>query len=223
MTTIDVDGLFNVRAIGGSAPWIVRSGSSDALTADGSATLRSLGVTRILDLRERSEVRPERSDLPVVAVEIYGETPPSSGRLEDIYEALLRERGGALTAAVGAIADSDGGVLVHCTAGKDRTGLVVALARLVAGESAEEVVRDYALSGPGVRLHREAVAREIVATLDETERAETLRLHLESPAEALRHALTVIDALGGVEVYVRTHGLSAAQSASLRRKHAGAA
>jgi len=47
--------------------------------------------------------------------------------------------------AIGAC--SDGATLVHCAAGKDRTGTVVALAVLVAGVRREEVVADYARSG----------------------------------------------------------------------------
>ncbi|MFP3381581.1 tyrosine-protein phosphatase, partial [Bacillus sp. SIMBA_069] len=62
--------------------------------------------------------------------------------------------GTQLATAVRLIADSgEDPVLVHCTAGKDRTGLVVALALLAAGVDREDVVADYAqtadnLAGP---------------------------------------------------------------------------
>jgi len=44
-------------------------------------------------------------------------------------------------------ARSDGATLVHCAAGKDRTGTVIALALLVAGVQRKHVVADYARSG----------------------------------------------------------------------------
>ena len=54
-------------------------------------------------------------------------------------------------AAVGVIADAEeGGVLVHCHAGKDRTGLVVALLLAVAGVAPEVIAADYALSEPNL-------------------------------------------------------------------------
>jgi len=52
-----------------------------------------------------------------------------------------------VVAALRSIAYSEGAVLVHCAAGKDRTGVVVALALVVAGVSAQAVVDDYAASG----------------------------------------------------------------------------
>ena len=154
---------------------------------------------------------------------IYGAEPPQTGRLEDIYETLLRERGVALAAAVGLIADADGAALVHCTAGKDRTGLVVALARLAAGDSAEQVVADYVLSEPDVRPVREPHAQAVARELPVAERDETLRLHLASPREAIEHALAVIDELGGAAAYLAGNGLSDAQLRELRRKRGAAA
>lgn len=65
-----------------------------------------------------------------------------------VYLEMLRIGRTRFTEAVVSIADApDGAVLVHCHAGKDRTGLVVALLLLVAGVSAEIVADDYALSG----------------------------------------------------------------------------
>ncbi|OCG76470.1 tyrosine-protein phosphatase [Microbacterium sediminis] len=218
MIELDVDGLFNVRADADARPWIVRSGAPDAVTPRGAEQLRALGVTAIVDLREPSERRPARHGFPVVAVPLYGEAPPIEGRLEHIYEALLRDRGEALASAVAAIADAEGAALVHCTAGKDRTGLVVALAQRAVGRGEDEVVADYALSGAHVRPVREEIALAHAAEGAEADRAETLRLHLDSPPEAIRHALAVIDELGGAAAYLRAHGLGEEQLEALRAK-----
>lgn len=215
---IEIDGLFNARAADANSPWIVRAGSPDALSADGESALRALGVELILDLRERAESGDRTHGVQVRQVPLYGSEPPVAGRLEDIYETLLRRRGGALTEAVAVLANAERGVLVHCTAGKDRTGLVVALAQLVGGASEADVVRDYALSGAAVRSVREAFAFAVADAYPSDQRDEILRLHLDSPPEALEHALDIIRELGGAEAYLRSHGLTDDQVHALRGK-----
>lgn len=219
MHTIGIDGLFNVRATSSDLPWLIRTGAPGAVGEAGIATLQRLGVSVVIDLREPSEAGAVDHGIPVRSVRIYGAEPPATGRLEDIYEALLRERGPALATAVGLIADAEGAALVHCTAGKDRTGLVVALARLAAGESAAQVIDDYVLSEPDVRPVREQHAAAIARSLPVEHRDETLRLHLASPREAIEHALSVIEELGGAAQYLTRHGLTSQQLKALRRKH----
>lgn len=52
-------------------------------------------------------------------------------------------------------------VLVHCTQGKDRTGLVVLLVCLLCGAGVEDIDRDYMLSGDELAPEREERVREI--------------------------------------------------------------
>lgn len=52
-------------------------------------------------------------------------------------------------------------VLVHCTLGKDRTGLVVLLVALLCGASEEGVVRDYERSGVELEGEREEREKEV--------------------------------------------------------------
>lgn len=220
MREIEVEGLFNVRVIGDDRPWLLRTGAPEGIRPAGVDTLRALGVSVIIDLREKTERGLVTHGIPVRGVSIYGTTPPDIGRLEDIYEALLRERGDALARAVAEIADAEGIAVVHCTAGKDRTGLVVALARLAAGEIEADVIADYERSGDQVRPVRAGHAQGIAAAAAVEERGEILRLHLESPAEAMQHAVHVIDAFGGAARYLRAHGLSEGRLELLREKHA---
>ncbi|WP_181064495.1 tyrosine-protein phosphatase [Pseudoclavibacter sp. AY1F1] len=218
MRAIEIDGLFNARAADATTPWIVRAGSPDALTVGGETALRDLGVSLILDLRERAESGIRDHGIPVRQVPLYGSEPPVAGRLEDIYETLLRVRGGALAEAVAVLANAEHGVLVHCTAGKDRTGLVVALAQLVGGASESEVVADYARSGAEVRAVREPFALAVAAAYPSEQRDEILRLHLDSPPAAIEYALDVLRELGGAEAYLRGHGLTDEQVGALRGK-----
>lgn len=238
-TDLAIAGTYNARAVHvGSTvlPWIVRSASPDTLTAEGERALTDAGVDLILDLREPSEHGQRTHTLPVVSVPLYGTQPPAAGSLETIYRMLLAERGERLALAVATIADHhSGAVLVHCTAGKDRTGLVVALARLAAGDSREAVLDDYARSGTNVRpQRRELVAAQLAAQgLDapgrEADRAAAERLHLDSPAAALQAALDLIagygddphDVQGGAIEFLAAHGVTAAQLDALRTRAAG--
>ena len=55
---------------------------------------------------------------------------------------------GQMAGALRAIAEAPQAVLFHCTAGKDRTGVVAALLLWLAGVSEEDILADYIVSGP---------------------------------------------------------------------------
>src|SRR5690606_34190818 len=79
--------------------------------------------------------------------------------LAEIYIAMLDLRPQLFAAAVGAIADAPPGpVVVHCAGGKDRTGMVVAMALRIAGVEPDVIAQDYALS-------QERLAEENAAVL----------------------------------------------------------
>ncbi|PRI12594.1 tyrosine-protein phosphatase [Leucobacter massiliensis] len=226
MQLIRLDGSYNARGIGApERPWLVRSAALDGLTASGERTLRGLGVDLVIDLREPQEHGARAHGLAVRELPLYGEAPPRAGTLEDVYARLIRDRGERLAAAVAAIAEHPGTVAVHCTAGKDRTGLVVALARLAAGEARAEILADYAASGVAVRAARSALVADQIAPLrlSREARREAERLHLDSPAAALGLALEQLDALGGAERYLLRHGATPAQLAELAARAAEAA
>ena len=76
------------------------------------------------------------------AVSLPDETP-----LVRAYLGYMHSRPDSVVAAVREIALADGAALVHCAAGKDRTGTVVALALDAAGASRELIADDYLASG----------------------------------------------------------------------------
>jgi protein tyrosine/serine phosphatase len=225
-------GAFNARVFTSAVtgrPWLVRSSALDALTPEGAETLRSLGVVRVLDLRAAGEGGVAAHDIDVRAMPVYdpAERVPVTGRIEDILERVLTTRGEALAAVVEAIAAATAGgeaVAVHCTIGKDRTGLVVALTLLAAGAAEVDVVADYVRSGPGVLPHRLAYVERVLGELDLTpeEHRDAMRLQLQSPPEALGHAFDLLrpwaspsDPVGASE-YLIAHGLSRDALAVLR-------
>jgi len=226
MHSLTIAGTYNARWVPTEAAGrLARSAALDGLDATGASDLDDHGIALVLDLRENSERAAVPHGVAVAHVPLYRlpDGLPTSGSLERVYEFLLTQRGRELGEAVAAVADATGPVLVHCTAGKDRTGLVVALALLASGHSEQLVVADYVLSTGVVRERRLAIAESTLAALDldAESHAAALRLHLDSPAEAIEHALRILDAAGGAEAYLVRHGVTAQQLRSLRENLGG--
>jgi len=224
MSAIAIEGTYNARwatLSPGATPWLARAASLDPVGAAGGDRLADLGIGLVLDLREQDERAEPRHGIAVTHVPLYRlpAGPPQSGSLEQVYDFLLTERARQLAEAVAVIADSPTPVLVHCTAGKDRTGLVVALALLAAGHDEADVVADYSMSAGVVRARRREIAEEALGALDldAASHAAALRLHLDSPAEAMEHALRTVSSLGGAEAFLIHNGLTAERLQSLRR------
>lgn len=72
---------------------------------------------------------------------------PEEDRSTGHYLGYLADRGDSIVAALRVMTRTDGSALVHCAAGKDRTGVVCALALDVAGVTREAIVADYAQTG----------------------------------------------------------------------------
>jgi protein tyrosine/serine phosphatase len=68
-------------------------------------------------------------------------------RVTGYYYGYLRDRPDSVVAALRVLANDDGLALIHCAAGKDRTGVVSALALAVAGVTREAIIDDYVLTG----------------------------------------------------------------------------
>lgn len=224
MTNVTLDGTYNVRTSGLTG--VFRGAALDGLTPAGATAFADLDISVVIDLREVTERGPVRHGAPVIHNPIYRfpDGPPLTGTLEAIYQQMLQTRGPELTAAVAAISEASGAVFVHCSAGKDRTGLVIALALLTAGTPRSDVIADYVLSAEQVAPHRGDQARTILSglSLTDAELSASLRLHLDSPEDAIRFALAQIDVLGGSAAYLRSHGLTSVQIDQLRTRVTGA-
>jgi protein-tyrosine phosphatase len=226
------DGCFNVRDLGGiplerggetQRGVFLRADNVRRLSDDGWASLAAHGVARIVDLRLPAELDadPRRDlEIEVIRVSLVGDVDPNFHDHVDEYENaaaywawvyvwILENRRENIARALGALADADGLALVHCAGGKDRTGIVAALALRAAGVSIDEIVRDYALSA--------GISQDWVdAAPDEEERARRVLL-TSSPPEAMERALDHVDReLGGVDAYLLGAGLDAPRIARLK-------
>ncbi|HEY6739228.1 MAG TPA: tyrosine-protein phosphatase [Actinopolymorphaceae bacterium] len=197
---------------------LIRSDGHERLRADGVAAVRAYGVTRIIDLRRVEECAtmpsPFANDPCYRHISVHPESTPAP-TLDGIYCAMLDRRPDLFAQAVGAIADAPpGGVVVHCVAGKDRTGLVVAFALHLAGAGLEAIAADYALTDE--RLQQ--TYAEYLAAADPSDHARLRGLY-RTPPEAM---YAVFDHLastyGGVDGYLERGGLTTSQVAALRAR-----
>jgi hypothetical protein len=137
------------------------------------------GLRRFVDLRghvERLEAPyPEGFD-GCASCPIGGDPRVGTGDLDAAYRSLPLNSAPALRATLEAIAQSDGPVLVHCRAGVDRTGVVVALLGSWVGVPRERILADYLASGQLVD------ARRLIGALDVADELGVHRLITESGA-----------------------------------------
>jgi hypothetical protein len=136
----------------------------------------------------------------------------------DLYLTYLDQRPDSVVAALRAIAESDGAALVHCAAGKDRTGVVIAIALSLVGVDRESIVNDYA-----------ATEQQIGAIVRLLGRTQTYQREVADPAAipAPEAAVmtAVLDALSagssGIEGWLAGHGWTGADTDRLRKKLLG--
>lgn len=239
MTTTErlhpIAGTYNLRDTGGypaatgTTRWgkLFRSDALHQLTDDSRDALTELGVTVVVDLRDATELAsaPSRLDgLPVKVVHtpIYTGAALTTGlsdiTLEGLYERIVAEYGKNLALAVRYIAHSgDGAVLVHCTAGKDRTGLVVALALRAAGVSSDAVIADYAATEANLRGEWVDAMLERMLASGIPANAELENIISASPPALIAGVLDRIDhEFGSAEGYLLAHGLADADIELLR-------
>jgi protein-tyrosine phosphatase len=224
-----IPGTFNSRDVGGrrAAGGSVRAGvllRSDApleIGEEGRAALREIGVRTAVDLREPVERDLDPPDVNGIVVRnvpiLDGDLDAAEMSLNDIYRYLLEHRAANLTDAVRALAAPDVlPAVVFCSAGKDRTGLVIALVLGSLGVPDEEIVEDYArteraMAGP---FRASLQTRAIMAGLDEQQ----LALKLGAPPALMAEVLEWLrDRRGGAEGYLRQNGMEAAELEALRR------
>ncbi|MFN8217102.1 MAG: tyrosine-protein phosphatase [Solirubrobacterales bacterium] len=237
MARLDWEGCVNVRDLGGLPTAdggslregvLIRADSLLELTARGWAAVGAAGVTAVVDLRDHdapASAPPPDLGIEVTRVELYPEYALPIAELaaadatdrpggDDLaaffgrrYVDKLERRSSLVAEAVAAIAAADGPAVVHCQAGKDRTGVIVALVLRLAGVPIEAVVADYVLSETDGRV---ALERWVDAAGDERDRAERAR-RLGAPAAAMGLLLAVLDERhGGARAYLLGAGVPAA-------------
>lgn len=221
------EGCLNARDLGGyptttgrETRWgaVIRGDSPVRLTGAAQRALVDYGIRTVIDLRLPDDatrhphpfVRPGWHGLLYRNVGFAGPVDtasPDFTTLLDQYRSILDRCRSDIAAVLTALAVAPtGGVFLHCTYGKDRTGLIVALLPELVGVPRATVAEDYALTatclgplhdtflahGPGARADREA---ELARWLPRAEIVVATLSHLD-------------ERYGGVEAYLRAVGLT---------------
>ncbi|KAH9983573.1 tyrosine phosphatase family-domain-containing protein [Russula compacta] len=209
--------------------FMYRSGELSGITQlAGKGQLRALGVTTIFDLRSDTEIAkydapiPQITGITVLRAPVFAEEDYSpermaqrfqlyaSGKTEafmQLYSEILDAGGPVFGTILRHVRDSPNDAFIfHCTAGKDRTGIVAALLLLLVGASSDAISADYALTRIGRAPMRPLIlsrlAREPLFASDPT--AAHNMLSSRWVEETMQAFIQMLDErYGGVKEYVR--------------------
>ena len=143
--------------------------------------------------KEWEEIGPEIDAASAAAPDVATST-------RDVYLIFLERFKANVAAAIRAVANArEGGIVVHCVGGKDRTGLLSAFLLDLAGVAPEDIAADYALSEERLRPRHEAW----FAAADTEEELERLRRIAQTPAASMVGVFAELDRRhGSVEGYL---------------------
>lgn len=226
---------FNFRDVGGYpaadgriVAWrrLFRADSLHRLDDGDREAFAALGVRTVVDLRRPREVDRdgrvhdydgldyrhiylEHQDWDEIE---YDERTGADRFLADRYLELAEQARDGIGAALATVADPDAApVVVHCVAGKDRTGVVCALTLSLLGVSDEDIAADYELSTAASRRFTDWVRVQY------PDQPALHRPYFDSPAAAMTMFLTELRARhGSVESYAHQTGLTPQNLTTLR-------
>ncbi len=220
---------------------------SDLSPSDMDLLVGEIGLTTVIDLRSPAELRArgpgplamadgvryvQHSLLPELGIATHV-ADAMSARIDrafarypadvrcGLYLGYLVERPAEVAAALRDMARAGGPVMVHCAAGKDRTGVIVAMALTVAGVGRDAVIADYAATAEriGPLMDRMRGAEAYAAGVDR----EPAGQHVPR-AETMAAFLTEVESrYGGMPEWLSAHGFGAADVRLLRSELLGQA
>lgn len=238
MTARDVrlDGAVNVRELGGlstvggrrvRAGMVLRSASLADLTGGDVTTLRGAGLRTVVDLRGGAEVERDGRgplagttvgyrNLPVVgarSVRLDQAEDIETGSLLAHYVTYLETSADVVVEVVRLLARPEAvPAVVHCAAGKDRTGVVVAVLLDALGVDRAQIVADYAATEANMPL----VRAQLSASATTRELGTVPDWVLTALPETMEGLLAHLDTQGGTVAWLRSHGLTDDELAQLR-------
>ena len=223
---------------------LLRGDNLQDLTPDDIGRLiGGIGLTTVVDLRSTAELRAEGpAPLDAVAEVRHVHCPvlPEQGTATDVvadvlltrdeadrsrypadpraghYLGYLEDRPDQVVAAVRAVATAPGAALVHCAAGKDRTGVVVALALRAVGVRPDAVAADYAATGERLELLLARLRRSPTYARDVNSKPAGSHQPQASTMAAFLDQLTARH--GGAAEWLAGHGFGPADLGRLQAK-----
>ncbi len=186
--------------------------------------MKAYGVNVVIDLRSESEVLGSPNPFAAGDGAVYIHSAliddanmnklGESGGMFERYLMIVEKRREAFRDVFQRVAEAEGGVLFHCFAGKDRTGLVAAMLLDLAGVSPDHIAADYAETD--VQLAKQY---EVWISEAPPDKRAAFRDELRCPPERI---LGVLDHLhqkwGGVDGYLQASGMTSAEIDRLSTK-----
>jgi protein tyrosine/serine phosphatase len=224
---------------------LLRSENLQELTPDDVTRLvGEFGVTTIVDLRSTLEVTTEgpgplrevpgvrhahhpvltefldasdtiKAALLTSAIEADRERYPDDTMCGH-YLGYLDNRPEEVTGALRAIATAPGAAIVHCAAGKDRTGVIIALALTVAGVDPEVIVADYVATNDRLDAIVGRLSRSRMYAGDVNSRPVGAHAAREETMRAFLDQLGV--RYGGLDSWLAAHGFAGDEAGALRAR-----
>lgn len=216
---LELEGCHNLRELGGyttsddrQISWctLLRSDSLHRLPISSQQQLIDYGVKTIVDLRTLSEVNKESYvlskspevryfNLPLIEEDNFPQLMAKKTLLEHNCF-MLEERSLAIKTILETIATQQTAVVIHCAAGKDRTGIIIALLLAVAKVPIATIAEDYHLSDRYLASFyvniRERVIKERFTHL------------LESPPQTIIDTFAYLDRkYDGIDNYLNSIGI----------------
>jgi protein-tyrosine phosphatase len=173
---VNFESIYNFRDLGGyhttegnKVAWrkLFRSGNLNSMTGNDFHRLKEeLGLSSVLDLRSNFEIEQQgigllsNSDIKYYNISLIsdgGDEEANRRRYQglsdmgELYTKLTRQKdfGQLIIESLEIIAESTNHPLVfHCSAGKDRTGILAAIILSILRVADEDIVNDYCLSAP---------------------------------------------------------------------------
>lgn len=231
-----------LRSAAPTTAFAAGAGGADAARTGVLSSLRDVDARTVVDLRDDGElardvpiagddeVRFVRAPIEtslVVAADAEGtaRTLESAEDLGRLYLDFLDRAAVSFAEAARTVARAPGATLVHCTLGKDRTGVATALLLSVAGVANDLIVRDYARTNeamPGLleRIHAMIVPSDDPASTG-FDWSQVPPIVLEAPETAMHVFLAGLVERGGADAVLRDAGLGLPDIEVLRTRLVG--
>jgi len=199
---------------------LVRSDQLCRLNDDGRGALVAHGVRTVIDLRTPAEIAKDPDPIwdehgvdylhiPQQDEKLWRELDGFARTRAERDAASIDRRAENIAAMARAVANAaPGGVLIHCLAGKDRTGIAVALLLALVGVSDADIAADYALSEMSLAAELQAA---LAAAPDDETRARIVRSYDARPETMLATLAHLQARHGGAKAYFTRAGLAEAE------------
>jgi len=207
--------------------YLYRSGDPSRISEGGKEALRALGVAKVFDLRSKSEIESYKSATPgIEGVEIvhcplsdkeHYDPVALAQRLQSfhvdekeafakLYAEILESGGPAYATILKHLRDEpEKPCLIHCTAGKDRTGIFAAVVQKLLGARDEDIIADYHLTTIGLQPLIPLLTARFLAQETYRDNWQGFLNMGSAKRETMQETLRMIDGkYGGVEGYIKT-------------------